>query len=159
MEQAVEKLRGMLWRMGIEGEVIAREDDERITLEIEGPDSGLVIGRQGATLDALQYLVNKMVGREGFEHKPVSVDAEGYRARHAESLVELAHRLADKAIKTKQPVIAQSMSPGDRRIIHLALVEIAGVSTRSEGEGIERRLVVIPEVGVSAPEASVPEEK
>lgn len=160
MEQAAERLRGILQRMGIEGSVSAREDEEHITLEIAGTDAGLVIGRQGTTLDALQYLVNKMMGREPGERKPIVVDAEGYRGRREETLLDMANRLAEKAMRTGQPVTAQAMSAADRRIIHLALAEIPGVTTRSEGEGLDRRLIVEP-AAIVDPEgqADLPEEK
>lgn len=143
-EQAAEKLRGMLARMGVAGEVVASEDEERVTLEVTGVETGLVIGKHGATLDALQYLVNKMTWRGDEGGKPIVVDAEGYRARRAESLVELAHRLADKARKTRRPVAAAPMSAGDRRVMHLALANEPGLTTRSEGEGASRRLMIIP---------------
>ena len=146
IEEATRALEGILQRMGVRAEIAAREDEERITLEIVGADSGLVIGRQGTTLDALQYLVNKMAGRGQPEaaHKPIMLDAEGYRGRRAESLTELAHRLAEKVIKTRRPVMVQPMSAADRRIIHLALADVPGVATRSEGEGVQRRLLVVP---------------
>lgn len=153
-DQAAEKLQGILDRMGVEGEVVAREDDERVTLEVRGADASLVIGKHGATLDALQFLVNKMVSRgpapgagvEGDEaqSKPISVDAEGYRERRAESLVELAHRLAEKARRSGKPVPAAPMSAADRRVMHLALADVPGLTTRSEGEGPARHLVIIP---------------
>jgi spoIIIJ-associated protein len=145
-EEAASALRGILERMGMDGVVEAREDDERITLEIQGRDAGLIIGRQGATLDALQYLVNRMVahGQEDAGRKPIAIDAEGYRGRRAESLVELAHRLADKVRKTGRPVAAQPMSAADRRVMHLALADASDVTTRSEGEGIERHLIIMP---------------
>jgi spoIIIJ-associated protein len=146
-DEAAEKLRGLLSRMGVGGEVEAREDDARVTLIVKNVDSGLIIGRQGSTLDALQYLVNKMVAQShgGVERKPISVDTEGYRERRAESLVELAHRLAEKAVKTGRPVAVHPMSAGDRRVMHMALADVAGVTTRSEGEGAHRRLVVVPD--------------
>lgn len=146
-DQAAEVLHKLLGAMGLEAEVAASEDDERITLEVKGPETALVIGKKGQTLDALQYLVNKIVSKglpEEESGKPINVDAEGYRARRAESLIELAHRLADKAQKTGRPVEAEPMSPADRRIIHVALAEMEGVTTRSEGEGIYRHLVVLP---------------
>jgi len=149
-ERPAEVLRQLLQHMGIDAEVIAQEDEERITLEVKGPETGLVIGKKGQTLDALQYLVNKISSRgiaEDVESKPVSVDAEGYRGRRAESLTELAHALAEKARRTGKPVAAEPMSPGDRRVIHVALAEAEGVTTRSEGEGIYRHLVVIPAQG------------
>jgi spoIIIJ-associated protein len=150
MEREKELLETLLAKMGIEAEVLATEDEERVSLEIKGPETGLVIGKKGQTLDALQYLVNRMAAREHGENdegKPVHVDAEGYRSRRAESLVELAHRLAEKARRTGRPVEADPMSPADRRIIHVTLANVEGLTTQSEGEGIYRHLVVIPTGG------------
>jgi spoIIIJ-associated protein len=146
MENAKQLLEELLGKMGIEGEVVAEENDERIALEIKGPETGLVIGKKGQTLDAIQYLVNRMAARDvgPGQGKPVHVDAEGYRSRRAESLVELAHRLAEKARRTGKPVEVDPMSPADRRVIHVALAEVEGLTTQSEGEGIYRHLVIIP---------------
>lgn len=146
MEEAASVLGTILTKMGIEHEIVSSETEERITLEIKGPETGLVIGKKGQTLDSLQYMVNKIVSKghgEG-EGKGITVDAEGYRSRRAESLVELAHKLADKAKRTGRPVAADPMSAADRRIIHVTLAEIPGLTTRSEGEGIYRHLIVIP---------------
>jgi spoIIIJ-associated protein len=146
-DQAAQVLSKLLQAMSLEAEVVSNEDDERITLEVTGPETGLVIGKKGQTLDALQYLVNKIVSKglpETEDGKPINVDAEGYRGRRAEALIEMAHRLADKAKRTGKPVAADPMSPADRRIIHVALAELEGVTTQSEGEGIYRHLVVIP---------------
>ena len=146
MEEAAKVLREILGKMGLEAEVVPSETEERITLEVRGPETGLIIGKKGQTLDSLQYLVNKIVSNrlaEG-EGKAISVDAEGYRSRRAESLVELAHKLAERAKRTGRPVAADPMSAADRRVIHVALANMAGLTTRSEGEGIYRHLVVIP---------------
>jgi spoIIIJ-associated protein len=146
-DQATQVLHNLLQHMGLEAEVVASEDAERITLEVKGPETGLVIGKKGQTLDSLQYLVNKIVSKglpEEAESKPINVDAEGYRGRRAESLVELAHRLAEKAKRSGRPVEAEAMSAADRRVIHVALAEMEGISTHSEGEGIYRHLVVVP---------------
>jgi spoIIIJ-associated protein len=146
VEDAAQVLRKLLAAMGLEAEVAATENEERITLEVRGPETGLVIGKKGQTLDALQYLTNKIVSKSLGEGagKPITVDAEGYRSRRAESLIELAHRLADKARRTGRPVAADPMSPADRRVIHVALANQPGLTTRSEGEGIYRHLVIIP---------------
>ena len=150
LEEAKSALEGILLRMGFGGTVAATEDDERITLEISGVEAGIAVGRQGTTLDALQFVVNKMVSRGGEpgagDNKPIAVDTEGYRARRAESLQELALQLAEKARTTGKPQPVHPMSAGDRRVMHLALAEVKGVTTRSEGEGADRRLIVIPDV-------------
>lgn len=145
-ERATEVLDKLLGFMGLEHEVVSHEDDERITLEVKGPEGGLIIGKKGQTIDSLQYLVNKIVAKGQPERsgKPINVDAEGYRGKRAESLAELARRLAEKAMTTGRPVAADPMSAADRRIIHVTLAEMQGVTTRSEGEGIYRHLVVLP---------------
>ncbi len=146
MEEAATLLREMLGKMGLTAEVVATETEERITLEVKGPETGLIIGKKGQTLDSLQYLVNKIMSKRLGEAdgKAISVDAEGYRERRAESLVEMAHKMAEKAKRTGKPVAADPMSAADRRVIHVTLANMAGLTTRSEGEGIYRHLVVIP---------------
>jgi spoIIIJ-associated protein len=153
MERATEVLKKLLELMGLEAEVESTENDERILLVVKGPDTGLVIGKKGQTLDALQHLVNKIVAQtrpEGDDGKAIHLDSEGYRDRRNESLVELAHRLAEKARRTGRPVAADPMSAADRRVIHVTLAEAEGVTTRSEGEGIHRHLVVVPTSGAPA---------
>lgn len=149
LERAKDVLTEILRRMGIEATVDAREEEERIILDVKGSETALVIGKKGATLDSLQFLVGRVVHR-GIDSdaagtaKPIVVDAEDYRSRRAESLVALAHRLSEKAIRTRRVVEVDPMSAHDRRIIHLALGAVPGVMTRSEGEGAERRLLIIP---------------
>jgi spoIIIJ-associated protein len=140
----------LLQRMQLEVTVASREDPERIVLEIVGAEAGLAIGKRGQTLDALQFMINRMVNRDAEGRKPILVDAEGYRTRREESLIELAHRLGEKARRTNRTVAMSPMSPHDRRIVHLTLDKVAGVTTRSEGEGAFRRLLIIP-----APEKQV----
>src|SRR5215467_5782123 len=99
VDEAKSVLEELLAKMGLEAQVAASDDGERVTLDVSGPETGLVIGKKGATLDALQYLVNKIVSQkidDEAESKPINLDCEGYRTRRAESLVELAHRLAEK---------------------------------------------------------------
>jgi spoIIIJ-associated protein len=139
----------LLGKMGVAGEVVAREDGERVTLEVTGAETGLVIGKKGATLDALQYLVNKMSshGTPEGSGKPIQVDAEGYRDRRAETLIELANKLAEKVRRTGRPVEMDPMSPAERRVVHVALADQPDLETRSEGEGIYRHLVIFPRQG------------
>jgi len=136
----------LLGKMGLEAEVDARENEERVTLEVKGPETGLVIGKKGQTLDAIQYLVNKMssMGQPEGSGKPVQVDSEGYRDRRAEVLIELANKLAEKVRSSGRPVEMDPMSPSERRVVHVALSEQADLETRSEGEGIYRHLVIFP---------------
>jgi len=143
-EAAAKVLREILDRMGIEAEVSAFDDGERVILDAHGPESGLVIGKKGATLDALQYVINRIVSKRPNEGPGIVVDAEGYRGRREDSLADLARRLAEKAVKTGRPVPVEPMSPHDRRIIHVTLAEHVGVTTESEGEGLFRRVVIYP---------------
>jgi spoIIIJ-associated protein len=148
VSRARDILADVLKKMGLDVSVDAIDTEEKLTLDVKGAETALVIGKKGATLDALQYLVSKILyrGAEGTPAgKPVIIDAEGYRARREESLTELAHRLAEKAVKSQKPVFVQNaMSPHERRVIHLALDKVPGVTTKSEGEGMHRRLVVLP---------------
>jgi spoIIIJ-associated protein len=152
-ETAAKVLREILERMGIEAEVSAFDDGERVILDAHGPESGLVIGKKGSTLDALQYVINRIISKKPHDGPGVVVDAEGYRGRREDSLADMANRLAEKAMKTKRPVPVEPMNPADRRIIHVTLKEHDGVTTESEGEGLFRRVVIYPKSGSSAPVA------
>jgi spoIIIJ-associated protein len=143
-EQAAKVLREILERMGIEAEVSSFDDGERIILDAHGGESGLIIGKKGATLDALQYLVNRIVFNKPGERPLVVVDAEGYRGRREDSLVDLARRLAEKAQRSGRPVAVEPMSAHDRRVVHMALADHPGVRTESEGEEPQRRVVIFP---------------
>ena len=112
-----------------------------------------MIGRRGQTLDALEYLVNRVVGRdgEGGEGR-IMVDVERYRERRREALEQLARRLAEKAKLTGRVVTVNPMSPRDRRIVHLTLQDDSGVATRSQGSGHYRKLLLIPSAGGRRPE-------
>lgn len=143
-ERAATVLRTILENMDVDAEVSAFDDADKIILDAHGPESGLVIGKKGATLDALQYLVNRMVFKRPGEGPLIVVDAEGYRGRREESLGDLARKLAEKAIKSGRPVALEPMSAHDRRIVHMALVEVEGVRTESDGEGLFRRVVIYP---------------
>lgn len=144
-EDARAVLSRILELMGVDGTVKVTEEAERVVLDVAGSETGLVIGKKGQTLDALQFVMNKIINRDREGRKPIVVDAEGYRVRRAEALVELALRLGEKAVRTHRTITVNPMSPHDRRIIHLALDKVPGVTTRSEGEGAFRRLLIIPE--------------
>jgi spoIIIJ-associated protein len=147
MTDPVAVLAEMIRLMGFEVQVSSEQTPERMVLNISGPEAALLIGKKGQTLDALQFLLNKIVYRDGGEHQPLVVDSDGYRRRRVEALEQLAHRLSEKAIRSGKVVAVNPMSAHDRRIMHLALRETPGVTTRSEGEGIYRRLLIVPEPG------------
>src|SRR3954463_13498583 len=143
-EEAAKTLREILDRMGIEAEVSAFDDGDRIILDAHGAESGLIIGKKGATLDALQYLINRIVSKKPNDGPGVVVDAEGYRGRREDALGDLARRLGEKAVRPGRPVPVEPMNPHDRRIIHVALAEHEGGTTESAGEGLFRRVVIFP---------------
>jgi spoIIIJ-associated protein len=145
-EKASEFLLGVLERMGISADIDVKDDTDKTVLEIQTQDTELVIGRRGVVIDALQHLVNKAVYKErGTERgKPLVIDAGGFRDKQIERLRSLAQRMGEKALQTKQVVELQPMTPHDRRIVHMAIAEIPGLSSRSEGEGEERHILVVP---------------
>jgi len=119
-----------------------------ILLAVSGEGSGLIIGRRGQTLDALEYLVNRAVGRDGEgQGNRIIVDVERYRERRREALEQLARRLAEKAKLSGRVVTLNPMSPRDRRIVHLTLQGDPGVATRSQGSGHYRKVLLIPSSG------------
>ena len=138
---------GILDRMDLEANVQVRENDERIVLDIEGPDAGRAIGKKGMTLEALQFLVNKIVNRDPDERRHIVLDSGDYRERHDQGLVSMAKREAKRAVTSGRAVTLEPMSARDRRVIHVSLAKFPGVSTRSEGEGMDRRLQIIPARG------------
>jgi spoIIIJ-associated protein len=123
------------------------KEDGVVVVDVIGDDGGLLIGRRGQTLDAIDYLLNRMVHREAGPCRIV-IDVEHYRERRDENLAALARRLADKARETGRVVTLNPMNPRDRRLIHLALRDEPSITTRSQGEGHYRKLDIIPE-GIS----------
>jgi spoIIIJ-associated protein len=148
IEKASEFLLGVLERMGISADIDIKDDSDKTVLEIQTSDAETVIGRRGVVIDALQHLVNKAVfterGERGEKGKPLVVDAGGYRDKQVERLRALAQKMGEKALQTKQIVELQPMTPHDRRIVHMAIAEIPGLSSRSEGEGEDRHILVVP---------------
>ncbi|MFZ0449449.1 MAG: RNA-binding cell elongation regulator Jag/EloR [Desulfatiglandaceae bacterium] len=140
-KETLEKLLGLI---PIEATVTSAQQNGKITLSIEGDSSGLLIGRRGRTLDALQYIVNKIVNKALEKHLQVIVDSESYRQRRSETLTEMAMKMGEKAKKMKKPVSTNLLNPHDRRIVHLTLRDDKEVDTRSRGEGILKKVVIIP---------------
>jgi spoIIIJ-associated protein len=115
-----------------------------IRIEIEGRDSGRIIGKKGQVLSAIQHIVNRVVNRPGLDRRHIVVDAEGYRQRREDTLATMAQRLGKKALEEGKIITFEPMSPRDRRIVHLALAKFPGVVTKSDGEGEGRRVQIIP---------------
>ena len=123
-----------------------REGDaeDEINIEVIGRDAGLVIGKKGQVLQALQSLTHRVVNRPGLDRRHVVVDAEGYRSRRDDSLANMAKQLGKQAVSQGKIITFEPMNPRDRRVVHLALAKFEGVITKSEGEGDERRVQIIP---------------
>ena len=127
-----------------DAKVSAQTEGNRLTLCIEGGNSGILIGRKGQTLDAMQFLTDKIINRKSDARVRVRVDIEGYMETRKSNLKHLAYKMAVKAKKTGRPATINQMSAQDRRIVHLALKDDTKVRTQSMGEGYYRRLVIFP---------------
>jgi spoIIIJ-associated protein len=146
--KAKEVLAEILNLMGISAavELRAGEKADETVLEIRAANSGLLIGRKGQTLEALQYLVSRIAGERGSAEGPhIVVDIENYRQRRRKSLEDMALRLGEKAKRQRKTVTVDALSAADRRIIHAALQDDPWVTTKSLGQGSYRRLLIIPE--------------
>ena len=141
---AREILEQVLAKMQEPGTVTATQEEDRINLLIATADAGLLIGKQGQTLDALQYLVTKMVAKQTRRKVRIAIDVEAYRARHHEALALLAQKYGEKVKRSGRPVTLNPMNPYDRRIVHMALQEDKDLKTISRGEGLYKKVVISP---------------
>lgn len=148
VREATAVLTQLLQLMNEKAEVLRIEGDpESVELEIKGDGSGILIGRHGQTLDALEYLLNRIVARKFEDAVPILIDTESYRARRRQQLHRMALSMSERAKREHAPVKLDPMPPRDRRIIHLALKDDPMVSTRSEGDGFLRSVEIIPAEG------------
>lgn len=127
-----------------EASVEVRTERGETFLNIVGDGSGIFIGKRGQTLEAFQYLINKIRMNKFRQSLHITVDSESYRSRHIESLVSLAGRLSEKAKKRGGPVTTNPLSPADRRIIHMTLKKDAELTTWSKGEGNLKKVIIAP---------------
>lgn len=130
--------------MNLRTRITSWEDEEEIHVDVWGEDLGILIGRGGTTLQALQDLVSTIIRRNGEETRRIVVDVERYKERKRQKLREYAERMADKALSTRKPVKLEPMTPRERKIVHDTLKDIEGVDSRSEGEDPHRRVVINP---------------
>ncbi len=143
--EARELVQRIIDGIGITARIELDEDDDTITVSCVGPDLGMLIGRHGQTIDAIQYLANAVMYRRHQEdRKEVVVDAAGYRARRRASLEALAIRSAERALSHGEPVELEPMTAVERKVVHLRLKEFDGVETGSEGTEPNRFVVIRP---------------
>lgn len=149
-----EYLNGLLQRMGSEAKAQAvKQENDRYHVELVGEKLGMLIGRRGETLDAIQHLTNYAITRGESRHMRVTVDAENYRAKREESLEHLAYKVADKVLRYRRNWTMEPMNAYERHVIHAALQEYDGVSTYSTGTEPNRRVVVAYGNNRTAPES------
>ncbi len=139
---AISFLRDLIKEMGLDADVTGKAGEEAIYLNIQGKDSGTIIGKRGQTLDAVQYLTSLVVNKDQSKYTRVVVDAENYRAKRERTLEALSYRLANKVVKGRRPVRLEPMNPYERKVIHATLQSHPKVTTRSEGEDPYRRVVI-----------------
>jgi len=144
-DSARQVLCDILHNMGIQATVDVTgsgDDGDPITLNIEGDDLGVLIGRRGQALSSLQYLVRLIVAEKLKKWVSVNVDVDWYKKRHYESLKKLALRLAEQVARRRRPITMEPMPPDERRIVHITLADNSDVMTQSTGEGDGRRVVI-----------------
>ena len=140
--EALRFLKEVIKEMGLDLDITAKKGENSLYLDIQGKDSGTIIGKRGQTLDAIQYLTSLVATNESEVYTRVVVDAENYRAKREKTLEALANRLANKVVKTKRSVKLEPMNPYERKVIHAALHDHPKVVTRSEGQDPYRRVVI-----------------
>jgi len=143
-EVAKEFLEGVFEAMQLEVNISMSfdEEDKTLSIDLAGPEMGVLIGKRGQTLDSLQYLTNLAVNRSSENYTRVKIDTEDYRRRRKETLENLARNMASKVKRTKKSVTLEAMNPYERRIIHSALQNDNNVTTHSEGEEPYRYVVI-----------------
>jgi spoIIIJ-associated protein len=143
LESSKEILEKLLSLIPVEATVTVGQSKGKINLNIEGDASGVLIGRKGKTLDAVEYIVNRIINNTSDKKIKVVIDSENYRQRHIDSLNELALKLGEKVKKQKKALSTPPLNPHDRRIVHLALKNDDRLDTKSRGEGLLKKVVVI----------------
>ena len=135
-------LKDMADKMGIDLSFSVKEGDELVFVEITGKDTGTIIGKRGATLDAVQCLASYVVNKDKNKYVRVILDAENYRSKREKTLVSLANRLAGKVERTRRSVTLEPMNPYERKVIHCTLQNHPRVKTRSEGKDPYRKVII-----------------
>ncbi|MFO7885785.1 MAG: RNA-binding cell elongation regulator Jag/EloR [Desulfobacteraceae bacterium] len=145
----MEALQKMIDLITQDASVSAETHEDKLLLKVSGGNSGVLIGRRGQTLEAMQFLTDKIINRKSESRVRLKVDIEGYMETRTANLKSLAFKMADKAKKTGKPATINQMTAQDRRIVHLALKDDFRVRTQSMGDGYYRRLVIFPKQGAA----------
>lgn len=140
--EALTFLKDITGKMGLSLNFHVKTGTDVVYVEMDGKDSGTIIGKRGQTLDAIQYLTSLVINKDSEKYVKVVVDAENYRAKRQKTLEQLANRLAAKVIKTKKYVRLEPMNPYERKVIHATLQQNPNITTRSEGEEPYRRVII-----------------
>jgi spoIIIJ-associated protein len=140
----VDYTRGLLARMGFDAEVTVNfREDKRLGLDIDAEGSAILIGKQGKTLEALQFIVNLAAGRKGGESTRIVLDTQDYRSRRERSLLRMANQVAEQVRRNRDSQLLEALNPFERRLIHTALARHGDIETVSEGDGLYKRIRVI----------------
>lgn len=150
-------LNGLFKLMKIDATPESKEDEDgKINITLKGGEMGLLIGRRGETLDALQYITGLAVNKNEDKFTRISIDTENYREKRENALEKLARKMADKVVKNRRNMTLEPMAPHERRIIHACLQDYEGVTTFSTGQDPNRRVVVALAGGDKQPKAPRP---
>jgi len=144
VEEAISFLQEVTAAMELKADITKVEEEGSVILNVYGSDMGLLIGRRGQTLDALQYLINIVANRRSENYVRIILDAEEFRKRRRKTLEELSLRLANRVARVKREIVLEPMTPQERRIIHSCLQNHPKVKTYSKGEEPNRRVVISP---------------
>ena len=120
------------------------ENDSKVYIELESENSGLIIGKKGKTLEAIQFIINMMVNQKTKSNKKIIIDIESYRSKRESSLKKLAQEVAERVAHTGKPFSMEPMNPFERRLVHMTLQDHPQVITKSEGQGSFRKVKVCP---------------
>ncbi|SFD71260.1 spoIIIJ-associated protein [Lentibacillus persicus] len=144
VEEAETFLKEVIQNMNVEAEVSTTVVENHVTFDLSGEKIAVLIGKRGQTLNAIQYLVQLAINKDGSQYYSVTVDAEGYRERRKETLEALANKMADKALSYDKEVALEPMPAFERKIIHNVLQQNSRVSTHSDGAEPHRRIIITP---------------
>jgi len=143
-EKVIEFTRGLLSRMGFPAQInVNFREDGRLGLDIESDGSGILIGKQGKTLEAMQFIVNLAAGRMGGNATRIVLDTQDYRSGRERSLVRMANQVAERVRRGRDSQLLEPLNPFERRLIHTSLARYGDIETISEGDGLYKRIRVI----------------